>query len=88
MSRIAISIESVELDGSRDYSPLVRRLSSHDAIPVGRMQWILQTSLTVEQIRHDIQNYIDPADRLLVTQVASMSSRNLINADKIGRGAA
>jgi hypothetical protein len=51
-------------------------------------QWILLTPLTVEEVRRELQGYIDPADRLLVTQVASMSSRNLINSDVLGKGAA
>jgi hypothetical protein len=51
-------------------------------------EWHLLTPLTVDEIMRELQVYIDPADRLLVTQVASMSSRNLINNDKLGRGAA
>jgi hypothetical protein len=79
---------SFELREDRGYDSLVLRLRHHDAVPVLPTQWILLTSLTVDEIRRDLQTYIDPADRLLVTQVASMSSRNLIDNDKFGTGTA
>jgi PIN domain nuclease of toxin-antitoxin system len=51
-------------------------------------QWILLTTLTLDEIRRELQPHIDPSDRLLITQVASMSYRNLICGVKFGRGAA
>ena len=79
---------SFELDDSRLYDSLVLWLRQLGAVPVLPTQWIIQTSLTVDEIRRDLQNHIDDADRLLVAQVASMSFRNLINSDKFKRGAA
>ena len=49
-------------------------------------QWAIQTALTVEEVEKDLRNRIDPADRLLVTCVGAMSSRNLINKDRFGVG--
>jgi hypothetical protein len=88
MKRISISVESAELGGNGDYTPLVRRLSYYEAVAVGRAQWILQTSLSADEITRDLDSYIDPADHLTALEFASMSSRNLMNADKIERGAA
>lgn len=79
---------SFELHDECRYDSLVRRLRHYDAVPVLPTQWIFLTSLTVDEIRRDFQAYIDPSDRLLVTHVASMSSRNLIDSDNFGRSAA
>ena len=79
---------SFELRDDRCYNSLVLRLRYHEAVPVLPTQWILLTSLTVDELRRDLQAYIDPADRLLVTHIASMSFRNLIDNDDFGRGAA
>ncbi len=83
--RFAISFE---LDDDRRYDSLVLRLRHLGAVPVLPTQWLLSISLTADEIRRDLQGHLDPADRLLVTQVTSMSFRNLINNDKFGRGAA
>jgi hypothetical protein len=77
-----------ELDDNRRYDSLARRLHHHGAVLVLPMQWFLETKLEVDEVKRDLQAYLDPADRLLVTEVNRMSSRNLINADKIDRGAA
>jgi hypothetical protein len=83
--RFAISFE---LDDNGRYDSLVLRLRHLGAVPVLPTQWLLLTSLTADEIRRDLQDHLDPADRLLVTQVTSMSSRNLINDEQFGRGAA
>jgi hypothetical protein len=83
--RFAISFE---LDDNRRYDTLVLRLRHLGAVPVLPTQWILLTSLTIDEIKRDLQTHIDTTDRILVTQVASMSFRNLINDDKLRRGAA
>jgi hypothetical protein len=83
--RFAISFE---LDDNRRYDSLVLRLRHLGAVPVLPTQWLLLTSLTADEIRRDLQDHIDTADRLLVTQVTSMSSRNLISDEQFGRGAA
>lgn len=83
--RFAISFE---LDDNRSYDSLVLRLRHLGAVPVLPTQWLLSTSLTADEIRRDIQGHIDTADRLLVTQVTSMSSRNLIDDERFRRGAA
>jgi hypothetical protein len=49
---------------------------------------IVRSSLTVDEIKRDLEVHIDTADRLIVAQVTSMSCRNLINDDKFERGAA
>jgi hypothetical protein len=85
MARISISFD---LDQDGRYDALVRRLRQHEAFPVLPTQWMLLTPLTVDEIRGDLQSYINPSDRLLVTQVASMSSRNLIDDEGFERGAA
>ena len=83
MRRITISFE---LDRDHGYDALIRRLWSHGAFPVLPSQWMLQTTFTVDEIKKDLQRYIDEADRLLITHVASMSSRNLINKDQFRSG--
>lgn len=83
--RFAISFE---LDNNRCYDSLFRRLLNLGAVPVLPTQWILLTSLVGDEIKRDLQNHIEPTDRLLVTQVASMSFRNLINSDEFERDAA
>jgi hypothetical protein len=85
MRRISISYELRE---DRCYDSLIQRLHYLGAEPRLPTQWILLTTLTAEEIRRDLQDYIDSADRLLVTQVTSMSYRNLITSDKVGSGAA
>jgi hypothetical protein len=79
---------SFELREDRSYDSLILRLRHLGAVPVLPTQWILLTSLTVDAIKRDLQAHIDSADRILVTHVTSMSFRNLINDDKLGRGAA
>ncbi len=86
--RVSISLELSGDSLERRPGYLDRWLCRHEAIRVMPTQWILVTPLAVDEIRSELQAYLDPADRLLVTQVASMSSRNLINNDKFGRGAA
>jgi hypothetical protein len=83
--RVSISFD---LDDNRRYDALALRLYHLGAVLMLPTQWFLLTSLTVDEIRRDLQAYIDPADRLLVTQFTSMSFRNLINDDKLERGAA
>jgi len=84
---IKISI-SFDLREDRSYDSFFLRLLYRGAVECLPTQWILVTSLRVDEIRRDLQDHIDSADRLLVTQVMSMSFRNLIDNDKFGRGAA
>jgi hypothetical protein len=85
MKRISISFELRE---DRSYDSFFLRLLDHGAEPHTNTLWFVLTALTVEEIRRDLQAYIDPADRLIVMQVASMSARNPIDENKFGRGAA
>ncbi len=85
MRKISISFDLRE---DRPYDSFFLRLLYFGAEERLPTQWILLTSLTVDEIKRDLQSHIDPADRLLVTQVTSMSSRNLINDEQFGRGAA
>jgi len=41
------------------------------------------TAMAVDEIKRDLQDYLDPADRILVTQVSFMSSRNVISDDRL-----
>lgn len=84
MNRISITFE---LCGDRRYDAFFLRLRHYGASPKLPAQWVLLTAATVHEIRRDLQTYIDPADRLLVTQVGSMSHQNPINED-FGMGAA
>jgi hypothetical protein len=83
MRRISISFE---LGDSRSYDDFFRRLACLGAVPLLKSQWVLQTHFTIEQVEKDLRARIDPADRLLVTYVGAMSSRNLINREKFGNG--
>jgi len=83
--RVSISLD---LADNCCYDSLALRLNQLGAVLVLPTQWFLLTSLTVSEVTKDLQAYIDPADRLLVTQVSSMSFRNLINNDKFGSSAA
>jgi hypothetical protein len=83
MRRISISFE---LGENRRYDAFFRRLQCLGAFPVMNSQWVLLTVFTVEQIERDLRALIDSADRLLVTYVGAMSSRNLINNDRFGSG--
>ena len=85
MRKISISFDLRE---DRSYDSFFLRLVYYGAQELLPTEWILSTSLTADEIRCDLQDHIDTADRLLVTQVTSMSFRNLINNDKFGRGAA
>ena len=85
MRKILVSFDLCE---DRSYDSFFLRLlylGAEEQLPT---EWILLTSLNVDEIMSDLQKYIDPADRLLVTQVTSMSSRNLVNDEQFGRGAA
>jgi hypothetical protein len=86
--RISISVELNGESFERRLGSVNRLLSRYSAIQVMATEWHLLTPLTVDEIRRELQAYVDPADRLLVKQVTSMSSQNLINDDKWGRGAA
>jgi hypothetical protein len=83
MRRISIGFE---LDHRDRYDNFFRPLQCLGAFPVMNSQWVLQTPFTVEQVEKDLRARIDPADRLLVTHVGAMSSRNLNNQDKFGNG--
>ena len=85
MRKLSISFDLRE---DRSYDSFFLRLLYHGAEERLPTQWILVTSLRVDEIRRDLQDHIDTADRLLVTQVTSMSFRNLINNEKSGRSAA
>jgi hypothetical protein len=85
MRNISISFDLCQ---QRSYDSFFLRLHGHGAEERLPTEWILITSLRVDEIVDDLQKYIDPADRLLVTEVTSMSYRNLINNDSVGRGAA
>jgi hypothetical protein len=85
MRKISIGFDLCE---HRSYDSFFLRLLYHGAEERLPTEWILLTSLSVGEIMSDLQKHIDPADRLLVTQVTSMSYRNLINNDSVGRGAA
>jgi hypothetical protein len=85
MRKISISFDLRE---ARSYDSFFLRLVYHGAEQRLPTQWILLTSLTVDEIKRDLQSHIDPADRLLITQVTLMSFRNLIDNDTFGRGAA
>ena len=85
MRRISISFDLRE---DRSYDSFFLRLLYHGAEERLPTEWILLTSLRDDEIMDDLQKHIDPADRLQVTQVTSMSSRNLINDEQFGRGAA
>ena len=81
MKRISVRFE---LGENCRYDAFFRRLHCLDAFPVMNSEWWLQTPFSLEEIEKDLRTRIDPADRLLVTYVGAMSSRNLINKDKIG----
>jgi hypothetical protein len=83
MRRVVVSFELRE---SRSYDGFFHRLQCMDAFPIMNCQWALQTPFTVQQIEKDLRRYIAAVDRLLVTYVGAMSSRNLINKDKFGSG--
>jgi hypothetical protein len=85
MRKISISFDLRE---DRSYDSFFLRLLYFGAEEHLPTQWILLTSLKAEEIKRDFQHHLDPADRILVAQVASMSSRNLIDNDLFGRGAA
>ena len=85
IKRVSISYE---LDDNRCHDSLIRRLRQLGADPKLPTLWSLHSSRSVDEIRRDLQAYIDPADRLVVMEITSMSSRNLINSDKSERGAA
>lgn len=84
MKRISITFE---LCGDRRYDAFFLRLRYYGASAKLPTQWVLLTALTIHEVRRDLQAYIDPADRLLVTQVGSMSYQNPINED-FGMGGA
>ncbi len=85
MKRILICFE---LLGERYYNGFFRRLHALGEVAEMNSQWILLTPFTVDQIEEDLRDYLDPADRLLVTYVEARSSRNLINGDRFETGAA
>lgn len=86
--RISISFELSGDGPERQWEAVDRWLYNHEAVQALPTQWVALTLLTADQVRRELQPLIDPADRLLVSQVTSMSFRNLINDDKFGKGAA
>ena len=79
---------SFELREDRSYDSFFLRLCFFGAEERLPGIWIARSSLAVDEIKRDLQAHLDPADRLLVTQVTSMSARNLIYNEESGRGAA
>jgi hypothetical protein len=80
---------SLELNGDsseRRCKALDCWFRDHEAVQVMGTQWVLISSLTASEIRRQLQALIDPADRLLVTQVGPMSFRNLIDGDVLSKG--
>ena len=79
MRRLSITFE---LGESRRYDSFFRRLHCLGAFDAMNSQWFLLTSLAVDEIEKDLRAHLDPADRLCVAHVGTMSSQNLINGDK------
>jgi hypothetical protein len=66
MRKISISFDLREDRSYDSFFLRLRYLGAEERLPT---EWILITSLRVDEIVDDLQQYIDFADRLLVAQV-------------------
>jgi hypothetical protein len=75
MARYTINFD---LDHREGYDKFFRRLHDLHAEPLLSGQWCIQTAVSADELRKDLQAYIDPADRIVIAQVGLMSTRNPI----------
>jgi hypothetical protein len=81
--RLSITLR-LEPDG--DYAALNLRLIYHGAEFVADNHFLVVSTLTPDELRRDLQQYVDPADGILVEHVALMSYRNIPSAERFGTG--
>lgn len=85
MKRVLVSFELTGDGPERNEQTLALWLRRHLAMQIMPAQWHLLTSMTVEEIKKELQDLLDPADRLLITQVhGRMSYRNLFGGGQLG----
>ena len=85
MRRVSVRFN---LGENRRYDSFFRRLHCLGAFPVMNSEWWLPTPFSLEELEMELRALIDPADRLLVTFVGAVSSRNLINRDRVSTNSA
>lgn len=81
---------SYDLDKpGQNYEQLIIRLKAHGAVRVLFSQWVLSTTWTAEQLRNDLQSYLDSNDRLLVVEISGQwAYANIMAADSFKKIAA
>lgn len=85
MNRMSVSIELAGESPERRAESIAQWLQRHLAVQVMPAQWHILTYLAADEIRQEIEKLLDPADRLLVTQVwGRMSHRNLFHNEQSG----
>jgi hypothetical protein len=67
----------------QDYTDLIRRLKQLGASRILKSDWLLRSNtLSAEQIRDDLQHYIDANDRILVSEQKNHAAwQNLMISD-------
>jgi hypothetical protein len=69
----------------QDYSDLLARLRALGAVRVLKSDWLLgHNSTTPEQIRNDLQRFLDSNDRIIVGELRNNAAwRNLLATDNV-----
>ena len=80
---------SYDLDKpGQNYAKLSARLQQLGAFRIEMSLWAAQAAYTAVQLRDDLRGYIDANDRLLVAQVGTWASWNLMDGEKFKQIAA
>lgn len=53
----------------RDYKDLIARLNKLNAVRILRSDWLLENTASPEDVRNDLQRFLDNNDRIMVSEV-------------------
>ncbi|HEV8415818.1 MAG TPA: hypothetical protein VGQ49_19665 [Bryobacteraceae bacterium] len=74
---------SYDLDKpGQNYPRLIARLQAHGAVRVLLSQWALTSTWSAEQLRNDLQAYMDTNDRILVVEISGQWAYSNIMASE------
>ena len=68
----------------QDYTDLIARLKELKAVRILKSDWLLEHSASPEEIRKDLQRFLDANDRIMVSEVYNNASwYNLLASNEI-----
>lgn len=86
--RFSITINLNGDSPERECAAVAGWLRRHRAEAVTDGQWFILTTLTAEEVRKQLDGFLDPSDRIVVIQIGAVSARNLIGIESSEAGVA